>query len=214
MQQTNRNRLVLIAILAIATILVAFAIFYYALRAGKTSVTIAVVPHDATIKMDGKVVKPGNIYLTPGTYTFVASKDGFGDDRQIVKISGDSMLIGLTPDPASDEARAWLKNNPDAVTEREALGGMTAERQGAETRDKNPIVKLLPYYDSEGLYAINYGVEKGDEKHIFILINNSAPEGRKKAVQWMERQGYNPAELDIRFGDFENPLTGKIERGL
>jgi hypothetical protein len=214
MQQTNRTRLIIIVAMGAIALLMIYAIFYFAVRAGKTSVTLAAVPNDASITMDGKSVRAGEIFLSPGKYTFVAHKEGFTDDKQVVTVGNDDLIVGLTPNPASQEAYSWLKNNPDAVKAREAYGGMNAERNGAAIRDKNPIMKLLPYYDPEGLFAINFGVDKSRDNGIFILINNSAPEGRQKALQWMERQGFNPAELNIRFGDFENPLTGKIERGV
>lgn len=169
------------------------------------SVTVDVLPRDARLYINGRASGGGVVKLVPGDYVFTAKKDGFDDAIEKTTISASRTYVALLPAPVSKEALDWAEKNN---SERERLAGNNAVNRGEGYREANPIISLLPQYDIAGPYTIDYGFKDESTDKTYLLIGNSTPEGRKKALQWIRDAGYNPSELDIRFADFTNPTTG------
>ncbi|QQS20198.1 hypothetical protein IPL85_01965 [Candidatus Saccharibacteria bacterium] len=213
MQDNSRlfkRRLVALSVFfaVLLVILIGLNLYSSTSRQGKIRVTVAVSPDDATVYLNGKVISAGVQYLAPGEYEFSAKKAGFADDTQKTTISASRTYIGLLPAPESPEAITW-SNSEGINAKREEIGGLNAENRGASFHAKNPIIELLPHYDISGPYTIDYGYVGAGSDKIFLLIGNSTPTGRQKALQWIVDNGYSLAQLDIRFDDFTNPLTGE-----
>jgi len=175
-------------------------------RAGKTKVSIIVIPQDANVTLDNKPVSSGDLYLAPGDYTFSASKNGFKTDTHSVKVGKESLTVGLLPEPESTEAKKWLSDNSELQLQREELGGINANREGDELVEKNPILDALPYKDIYGPFNVDYGASDRQKGGILLDINGSTPPGRAKAIEWIRQQGQDPTDLEIRYSDFKNPL--------
>lgn len=210
--QENNQQIVRIAIAAVAVLFVGviiWAVVQSIAHAGKIAVGVTVYPEDSTVYVDGKY-SPGNTaYVTPGQHTFVAQKTGFDDARITLVVDTSTQSVTLLPTPVSDEAIAWTKQN-GVQAKREELGGVEANQRGLALRDRYPIIDDLPYTAIGGPFQIDYGFTGTDDSEVFILIHNSTPSGRQNALQWIRDQGYDPTLLDIRYDEYENPLTGGV----
>jgi hypothetical protein len=171
---------------------------------GGLLIDVEVFPRDARLYINGKESSAGTIRLAPGDYVFTAKKEGFSDAVEKTSISEKRTYIALLPAPVSDEAIRWANENN---AERERLGGENALSRGEGYRSKNPIIEILPEYNIAGPFSIDYGASNDTSDNTYLLIGNSTPRGRVRALQWIRDHGYNPSELDIRFEDFVNPAT-------
>lgn len=186
-----------------------FAVFVFMIvnslsHTGKVYVKINVFPEDALIQINGQKSRSG-VWLKPDQYRFSAEKDGFTKDEQTIRVSYEASDVYLIPTPSSEEARRWASQE-DVSAKREVYGGLKASIVGESIANASPIIELLPKYDIAGPYSIDYGLEPNN--HTFLLIGDSTPTGRQRALQWIRDSGFNPSELDIRFDDFTNPTLG------
>jgi hypothetical protein len=206
LEQNQRNKLYVIG-----AGLVALFIFYQIVvalsRAGETKVRLVVVPNDSTVSVNNKVVKGRTLYLGQGEYTFSAKKDGWNTDTQSVHVGKEAVQVGLIPDPASEQAQQFLKDNPDVQLQREAVGGLRANTKGEELRGNNPIINSLPYTQESPPFTIDYGLSQERKGDVFLIVSDSSPNGREAAVDWIRQQGLDPTNVDITFSGFVNPLS-------
>ena len=180
-------------------------------RVGEVKVSVNVIPYDAKIMVDGKSVSSEALYLSKGDHKFTAEKSGWKTDTQTINISKSS-VINLLPEPESDEAKNWLKDNPDIQLEREKLGGENAARSSEEAAARNPIINLLPVTEIEGPFSIDYGPSKTRPGSIFLLVSDSSPNGRVNAQKWIRQNGFDLTDFEIIYSDFINPLHKDEER--
>jgi hypothetical protein len=174
---------------------------------GKTKVSVTVIPKDARITLNHKSFSSKTAYLHPGEYTFAASKEGWKTDTQIIDVGKKKVVVNLLPAPNSSEAYNWLKNNLKTQLEREKLGGENVAMKSNEVLQKNPIIGRLPYTDLTGPFSIDYGPSPTRRNSVFLIISNSSPAGRQKALDWIRRHGQDPTNLEIRYYGFSNPIT-------
>lgn len=175
-------------------------------RIGETRVSIVVIPDDAKVTINGSLASAGNKYLKPGDYTFTATKTGWSTDVLSIKVGTDSVEVGLVPDPNSESAAKWLKDNPDIQLQREAIGGKQAQLTGDLLTEQTPLIKALPYEDIYGPFRVDFGPSEARKNGIFIEVSSSTPPGRAKFLQWLKQQGEDPTDLEIRYFDFANPF--------
>lgn len=206
LEQNQRNKLYVIG----AGLVVLF-IFYQIVaalsRGGETKVRLVVVPNDSTVSVNNKVVKSRTLYLGQGEYTFSAKKDGWNTDTQSVRVGKEAVQVGLIPDPASEQAQQFLKDNPGVQLQREAIGGLRANAKGEELRGNNPIINSLPYSQDSPPFTIDYGLSQERKGDVFLIVSDSSPNGREAAVDWVRQQGLDPTDVDIMFSGFTNPLS-------
>jgi hypothetical protein len=207
MQQRNTIRLSIVLGSILLLAILGFAIYTITTRAGKIQVNITVYPEDASILVDNKAISSSNPYLTPGKHTFSAKKKGFLDTSQTLSISDDIKSVILLPTPDSDDALAWAEK-PDVSAMRETLGGQRATIRGMALAEQYPLMDKLPYIDINGPFAIDYGYKGEGNSEIFFIIHDSTPNGRKAAFEWIRKQGVDPVTIDIRYDEYQNPLTG------
>lgn len=202
-------RTLLIAFITAVVVMIVVMLVIFIPRVGKTAVDIRAIPENTAITINGKSASAGTHYLAPGVYTIKGSLDGYSEDIHSVTVGEEKVVVGILPEPTSEAAQKYLSDNPDIQTEREALGGINANREGAQVRADNPIIAKLPYIDKkDSLFAIDYGVTNENPKHVYLLIGNSSPEGRANAITWLKKEGVNIETTDIRYDDFVNPLLG------
>jgi hypothetical protein len=203
----RQKRFMVITALLLFVVWVAWLLFVKTSHPGLVGVNVVVVPEDATIQIDGVAASVGTNYLQPGPHVFTATKSGFKDDVTKTTVSAELSEVILLPEPQSSGALSWSEQG-DIQNKRESLGGQRAALLGEATIKKAPIITKLPHYDISGPFSIDYG--PGEETDsIFIVIGNSSPSGREKALEWIRNQGYDLSSLDIRFSDFTNPITGE-----
>lgn len=208
------NHGIIFLVLTVLAIAILYTVHLQTTETYTSKVEIDVIPDDATVKLDGAETKERSFALTPGSYRFEASKDGFEPSVQFVEVPepDTEIEVGLTPNPISKEANEWLEKNPEIQMQREALGGLNAGRSGAERERQTPLLVDLPYdqfgrYEGRiGPFSVDYGPTEDRQNGVFILISNSSPNGRKNALEWIQDQGTNPADIELVYDDFNNPL--------
>lgn len=174
-------------------------------RTTKIPVTLAVVPSDATITLNGKSVSGGEISIKPGDYTLNASKPGFADYTLDIKIDQKNQFIPVLLTPVSPDAQVWARNNQDAYMKVEGKAGMAANQKGQTLRDSNPIIDKLPF--SNLLFTIGYRADTSDPSGKSIVIEIDAIDGyRQEALNQLYQWGYDPTTLKIEFKNYQNPF--------
>lgn len=203
--QPNTKKIIILA-LAVAIMILLFFMIQGFSRSSKIATTIEVMPKDSIVKMDGKTISSGTLYVKPGEHVFTAEKSGFNTAKSTIIIAKDNHYAGLTPDPVSADAISWAKQ-PQNALEIERIGGIRSENSGKDASLKNPIIDRLPYSDILGPFTVDYAFDATDSTKTHIVISNSTPNGRVKALQWIRDQGFDPANLTINFEDFNNPTN-------
>jgi hypothetical protein len=208
MQQdrSTRNK-VIIGLLIVAFILVPLGYYLYTTfsRYGKTEVELIVVPSDAEVTMNNTVVKPGRLYLEPGEYGVKAKRSGFDSHESKETVGKDKKTILISLPAISDEAQKWIDTHKKEYQDFEAQAGAAAVTEGDEFRKKNPIVDKLPF--TSFLYRIGYEIDPSDPSGSSIIVTIDAGSGYRGAALVQIRQlGFDPAELKIKFRNYESPF--------
>lgn len=180
-------------------------------RIGEVKVSINVIPKDSKVTVNGKPSSKRTLYLSPASYTFTASAEGWKTDTQQVAISKASGEVYLLPSPESQAVQDFLRKNPKIQIERETLGGKRVALQNQEALGQNPILKYLPYTNDSPPFTIDYGPAEAGKGNILLLVSNSSPNGRQAAIDWIRQHGEDPTNMEIKFTGFTNMLFPGFE---
>lgn len=175
---------------------------------GKVAVEIIAVPSDAILTLNGEKVSNGTVYLKAGEYTIKATKNGYADFSSAASVVDgvSDQIIAAPLTPESDEAEKWASEHQDDYLNLEGRAGESAQKQGEEFQEKNPIVKRLP--SNSLLYSIGYKADTSDPTGNSIIIEIDAEEGyRQAAIYQISQWGYNPADFKINFRNYKNPFS-------
>jgi hypothetical protein len=207
MQNSNQRQLKKIGVLitVIVVLLLGWFVFLRTSQSGKIGVTVEVLPRDSTVKMDGETITAGKVYTTSGKHVFTAEKSGFKTATVTLTVSTTNNYAGLLPQPQSDEANKWSAQD-DVWPKREEIAAKRADTAGEETAAQNPLLEYLPYDDISAPFSIDYYFDTNDSTKTYVLIKNSTADGRIRAINWIRDKGIDPADLNIIFDDFQNPL--------
>jgi len=207
MQASNRRQLVKIGILlgVIVVLWLGWLVFLKTSHSGKIGVGVEVLPSDSIVKIDGAQISAGTIYTTPGKHVFTAEKSGFKTANVTLTVSSTNKYVGLLPEPQSDEANKWAAQS-DVWPKREEIASRRADAAGEETDAQNPLLQYLPYDDISAPFTVDYYFDTKDTTKTYVLIKNSTANGRIRALNWIREKGIDPADLNITFDGFQNPL--------
>lgn len=163
-------------------------------QAGKISVTIDVVPNDSSVTANGQKIGTGKVWLSPGNYTFVASKKGFTDAKVETTISSINTYVALNPTAASEEAKKWASEYGYEI---DGLSSREYEATSAQIIKLAPLLSLLPYSTED--FKITYDYRTYDNTSVYIIVTGADADGRTKALKWIRESGYDPADYVIEF---------------
>ena len=210
------NKQMKILVYVIATIVMAIIIYGLGItisHRGKIALRIIVAPSVAVVTLDNKEVQAGTIYVQPGAHTVRASLRNFQPGETKIKLSNNSSkTVDLMLVPTNEAGQAFLQANPVYQQERESIGGQ--EISARQAQKEAPIIALLPVSTLSGPYKIDYGESQTRPGRTVLLISNSSPNGRVKALKWLKEHGANPADLEIIFTDFISPLGSTSIEGI
>jgi hypothetical protein len=178
-------------------------------RIGKIATTIAVVPSDATVTIDGKKIGSGKQWIPAGTYNLVVQKDGFGTKKKTINITDAKQqnVTAVSLTPQSDDAKEWAREHEKDYSENERFGAIEANAEGKYFSELNPITTKLPFTDP--YYTIGY--TPTNDNSVDLTIATESPRYRFYAVEKIRELGYDPTDFKIIFKDFKNPLGVKDE---
>ena len=198
-------------ILTIGGAIIAIFILWTAItligRVGKTPLTIAAVPSDAKIIVEGHQLGNGTHWLVPGSYDLTVEKEGFEKQSQVVIVTPDKSnnVAALSLVPKSKEAKEWADKHAQEYQKNEAYGAIAARADGEYFTNTNPITKKLPFTDP--YFSIAYIVN--DDQSINITVSTPSPRYRFYAIEKIREWGFDPTDFKIVFKDFVNPLGVK-----
>lgn len=206
----NVNKSVFVKIIVVAAIaLLAGGVYLISLsiyRSDKSKVTIYTVPNSAEITFNDHKLSNGVHYLKPGYYKIKVSKEGFLPYEEPVDIKQPSQIINVALSPDSEEASSWLQENEEQYLGYEQIAGEQATQEGAIVIEKNPIINKLPFKNL--LFTIGYRADTSDSTGQSIIVEIDAVDGyRQSAINQIENWGFDPAELNINFRNYQNPFS-------
>lgn len=191
-----------VAVVVVGVYLISVSIY----RSDKTKVTVNVVPDTAEITFNDQRISNGVQYLEPGYYKVKINHDGFLPHEESVEIGQAPQIVNIALTPDSDEASAWLSENEEQYLGYEQLAGQQAIREGAIVAEKNPIISKLPFRNL--LFTIGYRADTSDSTGQSIIVEIDAVKGyRQSAINQIDNWGYDPAELNINFRNYQNPFS-------
>ena len=161
-----------------------FAQFIYDI--GKSELKVTTTQKDVKITINGTVVGQNSVFLKPGNYLISATKNGYYEYRKDIEIKGQPLGISVTLNPEKEKSlyELFYGGSYDLVT------------------SKYPIMKKLPY--DNFLISINYSDDS--TLNSFKLSVRAYNGYRQAAITKIKKLGYNPAEFNIEFKDYENPF--------
>lgn len=199
----NKKRIFQIGAILFA-ILVLWSLITLVTRIGKTPLTIAAIPSDAKIILNGKQLGNGTHWLDNGTYNISAEKEGFEKVEKSVIVTPDKKnnVVAVSLAPKSDEAKKWADEHARDYQNNEQYGAIAAREDGQYFTDRNPITKELPFKDP--YFTIGYIAN--DDQSISLPVVTPSPRYRFYAIEKIREWGYDPTDFRIVFKDFKNPL--------
>ena len=174
---------------------------YLVFRGGSQSkLTIQSIPNDLTLTLDGRqIVANGEVKVKSGEHTLTASRDGFQSYTQTLTAKGgDPLTVKMFLYSNGPAGRTWVQNNPEQALEAEAEAGRRFDEIQKRLQAKYPVMRELPYIGPG--FKATYQASKSDPDNpeaISLKIQLFSPEGKVKALQWIEGHGYDPDTLDI-----------------
>lgn len=202
----NKRRIILGVGILFALIIV-WAVWTYLDRAGKTPLTISVVPSDAKVLVNNQSLGNGTHWLVDNTYKITVEKDGFKTQQTSTTVTNKKPqnVLAFSLVPQSDAAKKWAADHQNDYKRNESFGALEARTNGQYFTDKNPITKRLPFNDP----YFTLGYKAVGDNSIILTVSTPSPRYRFYAVEKIRELGYDPTDFKIEFSDFHNPLERK-----
>lgn len=200
----KNKRRILTSIIGLFAVIIAWAVWIYIDRYGKTPLTISAVPADAKVLVNNQKLGNGTHWLNDGSYKIKATKDGYKSQEVTYQLSAkrSQNVVPFSLEPQSSDARKWVNDHQSEYKRNEQFGALAAKANGQYFTDQNPITKVLPFTDP--YFTIGYRVEK--DQSIILTILTPSPRYRFYAIEKIRDLGYDPTDFRIDFKDFRNPL--------
>lgn len=177
-------------------------------------IELLVSPINATVKLDGKEVKQGEIGVDPGEITVEASAEGYSSVTETHIVPDETpepYFIGLVLNPESDEAQQNALTNAETYR-REEITGQFFGQGSKKAAGEFPLISNLPYIGQGREFRIDYEAPsdpilsaRGVQT---IVIWGYSEQARQKALNWIQDQGFFLADYQIVFKDYRGPIIG------
>ena len=166
----------------------------------ESKLTVTSIPNDLTLTLDGQQIPAsGEVKVKAGSHTLTGERRGFQSYSQtFTAADGDPLSVKVYLYANSAEGRAWGQGHPEQLAEAEAEAGRRFDEINRRLAAKYPIMASLPYLGPG--FKATYDNSKSDPKNpeaISVVIATYTPDGRKKALEWIKGQGWDPNTLDI-----------------
>lgn len=197
-----RNRRTLRLIMALLVLLFIILAYFVVLLVGHhklSKLSMQVIPTDSQLKLDGKKIQGKTLYVSPGTHTAEASKNGFTADSQTILVTKKGPNnVYLAPTPATTEALQWASNNPALEIQREKYAQIQQNKYQDTLLNKYPFLKYLPIETSK--YVITYGRSvkyPDDPSHLAIFVHADTPGFQGAALDRLNSLGVDTPKQEI-----------------
>lgn len=174
----------------------------------KAKITTEFAPKGAIATMNGKGIRSTTYSVEPGKYTIEVSFDGFETEkREITVTSGEEQYIGIALESNSEKTENWYEKNENDRQKAEGISSKASDQVNENLSEKFPLFNELPMSWNHNTSSIGTGPSDKIDKGIAVIIQDDSTVGRKSIIEWIKQQGYNPANYEIVFTDYVNPLT-------
>ncbi|TDO67606.1 hypothetical protein EV651_103519 [Kribbella sp. VKM Ac-2571] len=198
LDENRRPFMIGVVVLAVVLIVIGGVVLFHG-GGSETTLTVQSIPNDLTLKLDGhEIPANGEVKIKEGKHTLEGSRRGFQSYTQTFTSGSDRLSYKMFLYANSAEGREWAKNNPEQQREAEAEAGRRYDEVQARLKQKYPILSQLPYV-GDGFQA-TYTKSKSDPTNpeaISIVIEVFGPQGRTKALQWINGYGWDIDTLDV-----------------
>ncbi|MGZ0150080.1 PEGA domain-containing protein [Kribbella sp. WER1] len=199
MLEENRRPLIIGGVVLVVLIVLIGSITLAGRGGPQTKLSVESIPNDLTLTLDGhQIPANGEIKIKSGKHTIEGERRGFQSYSQDITVTGDTAAYKMYLYANSAEGRQWTANNPEQELKLEQEAGRHYDEMQARLLDKYPVIGYLPYV-GDGFEATR-APSKSDPKNpeaISLAIEVYGPQGRTKAMQWIEGYGWDPNTLDI-----------------
>jgi hypothetical protein len=198
---------ILVAIFLLVGALVWYLATNISSNTGRVEVALIKAPSDSNVVVDGKEVSGSTIYLSPGTHSYIISRNDFRSVAGTVEVKEGSVGNTITGilEPTTQVGEDIYSKSTQEYAVAESAAGAAAEARGEAEADENPIIGLLPYTNL--LFTIGYRADPSDTTGKSIILEiDASPTYRDAAITQLSAWGYNPAEYKINFKGEENPF--------
>lgn len=203
-----RNKIIIASLIVIFLALpIVISLIDLSSRNGKVAVSVTMAPADATLKIDGRSAKHGDvIYLKAGNYNYEATRPFFIQRNDSIDITETSRDIVVSLSPEGPEGNRIYESKKKDYTFLEGVAGEVAMEKGSALRNDYPLIQRLPY--SNMLFKIGYksASQSPDDKSIIVTVHAS-PIYYNAAIVQISKWGYNPADYNIEVVGEENPFN-------
>lgn len=194
----NKNTRLLLIPVSIFVLILLFSLFSFGSNLDKTArITIEVAPSKATVTLNGKKSKTGEVRVKPGKYTVKATRDGFESDEKTVEvIKGANEYIGLSLASTSSDTVSWYEDNPKDQKLVEKISSINFDQNSEKNND--PILKNLPFVGPGEYYRIDYGSISSSGR-VSLIISYTDPEYKNDGLEWIKNRKLDPQDYDITY---------------
>ncbi|MFG1907334.1 S-layer protein [Kribbella sp. NPDC048928] len=198
MLEENRRPLVIGGV-AVAVIVVLIGSILLFRGGSQTKLIVQSIPGDLTLRLDGhEIPANGEIKVKSGRHTLEGSRRGFQSYSQDIDLTGDALQYKMYLYANGPDGYEWASKNPEQERELEAEAGRHFDEMQARLLAKYPVISYLPYI-GDGFEATRE-TSKTDPKNpeaISLGIEVFGPQGKAKALEWIDGYGWDPSTLDI-----------------
>jgi len=193
--------------------LLVFGVINIVAHRGKLHIAVLVTPSDSSLTIDGRPAKPGKVWLTKTTHTFKATRQYFDPVSRTLNLANiDSTTpIYVNPLPNSPEAQKYLSEHPEEQTQREAAGAAQATSTQNQL-NKDSLVGKLPFFAPGDEFTVDYDTttDANGNSKVTIFVIADSDTAKQHALDWIRRQGSDPANLTIVYQTSDTPPDPSI----
>ncbi len=210
MEQDQRIIRRLLIVIGLAVILfIGWQVFLLVRHRGMGKLVVQSAPSDLRLVLGSKVVNNNaTLYVTPGTYSWTATRAHFGTRNGTITVkkgSGNQPLIVFL-EPSDAAGTQYLKDHPEEARKIEGLVGARTEQVSQQAQDAQPLIKQLPFIGPAFEYRIDYGTTPANAKYKNqpgIYIGADSDQGKQDALDWIKAQGFDPNRMNIVYQTIE-----------
>jgi len=198
MLERNRGAVLIgAAVILIVLVLVGGRLMFRG--APEAKLVLTSIPNDLTLTLDGhQVPANGELKVRVGEHTLTGARKGFQSYTQTVTVEDDGLTYKMYLYANSAEGREWAEKHPEETLEAEAEAGRKYDEINQRLREKYPVLAVLPYIGPG--FKATQAPSKSDPKNpeaISLEIKLFLPEGKTKAMEWINGNGWDATSLDI-----------------
>lgn len=167
---------------------------------GRFKVSFEIAPADTLVQIDQETYKsPITLYLSPGNHTVRLERYGFKTKEYKYNIKkDDEFYIGM--EPITQEARDWVKANPEIYLKQQGKGDADAMIEGQEMAKKYPLLTDLP--KTGGSYQIGHKVDSSGN---IVIVVHSPARFHSLAIKYLKDFRKDLSPYKFQFVDDLNP---------